>query len=246
MIPFERRSKMLDELAKAEVVSLSQLCEVLGGVSESTVRRDLSSLEKEGLVETLRGGAARLVTGSFDTAVSSRKTVHAEEKERIARTAASLVNSGETIYIDVGTTTIRMVRYLANKRVFIVTTDARIVSEIVDTDLECLLVGGDVIKNTASLVGAMTDNILRDLYFDKAFLGTFGFDLEAGYSSPDYRESNKKRIVLQNSKECYVLADSSKCGKRSLSKAFGLDECTLITDKETDFIKAHTKYIIAT
>jgi DeoR family fructose operon transcriptional repressor len=246
MIPFERRNLMLAELAKNKVVSLAQFCHALGGVSESTVRRDLLSLEKEGLIETLRGGAARLIDGSFDTPVSSRKVLHAKEKELIARTAAELVHDGDIIYLDVGSTTIRMVKYLQKKRISIVTTDACIVQEIAGTDLNCMLVGGDIIKNTASLVGSLTDNTLRTLFFDKAFLGTYGFDLEAGFSSPDYREANKKRIVKQNSKEVYVLADNSKEGKRSLAKAFDLTECTLITDKLTDFVKEKTHYIIAT
>ena len=112
MIPFQRRHLLIDELSKSDVVSLSQLCNALGNVSESTVRRDLRVLEDDGMVEVLRGGAARLVTGSFDTPVYVRKTVHESEKERIARKAASLVQDGDTIYIDVGTTTLRMVKYL--------------------------------------------------------------------------------------------------------------------------------------
>ena len=245
MIPFQRRHLLIDELSKSDVVSLSQLCNALGNVSESTVRRDLRVLEDDGMVEVLRGGAARLVTGSFDTPVYVRKTVHESEKERIARKAASLVQDGDTIYIDVGTTTLRMVKYLTGLNISIVTTDARIVQEISETDLDCMLVGGDIVKNTSSLVGPLTDSTLSDLFFDKSFIGVFGFDSVAGYNCPDYRESNKKRIVVNNSKESYVLADSSKCGKRSLAKAFGLESCVLITDKETEFVKTNTRYIIA-
>lgn len=246
MIPFERRNKILEELTTQNIMTLSQFSVALGGVSESTIRRDLSVLERDGVVEILRGGAARLIDGSFDTPVSSRKILHEKEKEIIAKAAASLVNDGETIYLDVGSTTLRMVKYLQKKRISLVTTDALIIQEIAGTDLKCMLVGGDIIQNTASLVGPLTDNTLRSLYFDKAFIGTFGFDLVAGFSCPDYREANKKRIVRDNSKIVYVLADSSKEGKRSMAKAFELDECILITDKLTDLVKEKTHYIIAT
>lgn len=245
MIPFERRNIIIDALTNKDVVTIEELCKCLGGISESTVRRDLNSLEKEGLVENLRGGATRLCTGSFDTSVSTRKTLNAKEKEKIAKKAAELVNDGDCIYIDVGSTTVRMIKYLTNKRITIVTTDARVVQEISDTKLECMLVGGDVIKNTCSLVGPMTDNILKGLFFDKSFIGTFGFDINAGFSCPDYRESNKKKIVKENSKVCYMLADHTKEGKRSLSKAFDLSDCILITDVESELVKQYTKYIIA-
>ena len=245
LIPYERQNIILEQLEKTEVVSLSQLCEILKGTSESTVRRDLQQLAKDGKIEVLRGGAARLVDGSFDTPVASRKVIHEHEKELIAETAAALVRDGDVIYLDVGTTTIRMVKYLKKKKVRIVTTDARIVSEIMGTNLDCVLVGGDIIKETASLVGPMTDNVLKTLFFNKAFIGAFGFDVESGYNCPDFREYNKKKIVQANSKEVYVLADSSKEGKRSMCKFYGLDECILITDAESEFVRKNTKYIIA-
>ena len=219
MIPYERRRIMLAELEKSEIVSLQRFCEVLGDVSESTVRRDLRTLEEEGLLVNLRGGAATMVAGSNDTPVSSRSILNVYQKELIAKTAAGLVNDGDVIYLDNGSTVGRMVKYLEDKHISIVTTDVLIIQDIASTNLNATLVGGDIIKQTSSLVGPMTDTILRGLFFDKAFLGTFGYDLQAGINSPDYREVNKKQIVKANSREVYVLADHSKEGRRSLCKA---------------------------
>ncbi|MGH4036407.1 MAG: DeoR/GlpR family DNA-binding transcription regulator [Sphaerochaeta sp.] len=245
MIPYERRSKILEILETEGMVNIEYLCDSLDGVSESTVRRDLRGLEDDGLVENLRGGAARIIKNSFDTPKSSRETLNVNEKEKIAMKAASLVQDGEIIYLDVGTTVMKMIKYLKNKDISIVTTDATAVQELANTNIKCMLVGGDVVQNTASLVGPLTDSILRTLFFDRAFIGTYGFDAQAGFCSPDYRESNKKRIVKENSTNVYVLADHSKQGKRSLAKAFNLDECILITDKLTDFVKTNTRYLIA-
>jgi DeoR family fructose operon transcriptional repressor len=245
MIPYERRKIMLAELGKREVVSLDDFCRVLGDVSQSTVRRDLRTLEDEGQIVLLQGGAAKMRSGSYDTPLNSRNIMQVEQKEAIARTAADLVQDGEVIYIDAGSTALRMIKYLKHKHISIVTTNAMVFPEIAETHLECTLVGGEILRATASLVGPMTDNILRGMYFDKAFIGTTGYDLQAGVSTPDYREANKKRIVKDNSKEVYVLADSTKEGKRAMCKAFELKECILITEKETPFVRDNTRCIIA-
>ena len=97
MIPFERRNLMLAELAKNKVVSLAQFCHALGGVSESTVRRDLLSLEKEGLIETLRGGAARLIDGSLILPVFPRNFYTQRKRTYRARPLRQTCHDGELI-----------------------------------------------------------------------------------------------------------------------------------------------------
>lgn len=245
MIPYERRKIMLAELERCEIVSLDDFCTALSGVSESTIRRDLKTLETEGQVVLLRGGAAKMRTGSYDTPVNSRNLLHVREKELIAKEAAALVKDGEVIYVDAGSTCLRMIPFLKDKRITLVTTNAMIFPEIVESELDCTLLGGDILKSTASIVGPMTDNLLRDMFFDKAFIGATGYDLQSGINTPDYREANKKRIVKENSKEVYALVDSSKEGKRTMCKAFELSECVLITERETELLRQHAKYILA-
>lgn len=245
MIPYERRQIMLAELEKRELVSLDALCVALSGVSESTIRRDLKTLETEGQVVLLRGGAAKMKTGSYDTPVNSRNLLHTHEKELVARTAAALVKDGEVIYIDAGSTCLRMISFLKGKRITLVTTNAMIFPEIAESDLDCTLIGGEILKSTASIVGPMTDNLLRNMFFDKAFIGATGYDLESGINTPDMREANKKSIVQEHSQETYVLVDSSKEGKRTLCKAFELSECVLITERETELLRQHARYLVA-
>ena len=237
MIPYERRQILLNELEKQDMVTLSDFARALHGVSESTIRRDLKILEGEGQIVLLRGGAAKIKTGSYDTPIHSRGLYKIKEKEAIARTAAKLVHDGEVIYIDSGTTCLKMISYLKNKRITVVTTNAMVVPSI--------LIGGDVLKSTASIVGSITDNSLKDMFFDKAFIGATGYDLQSGINTPDSREANKKRIIKENSSEVYVLADSSKSGKRTMCKAMELSECTIITEQETELLKEHANYILA-
>ena len=76
-------------------------------------------------------------------------------------------------------------------------------------------------------------------------IGATGYDLQSGINTPDSREANKKRIIKENSSEVYVLADSSKSGKRTMCKAMELSECTIITEQETELLKEHANYILA-
>lgn len=245
MIPYERRQIMLAEMERNELVNLDDFQRALPNISKSTIRRDLKTLENEGQIVLLRGGAAKMKTGSYDTPLNSRNLIHVKEKEAIARTAAELVKDGEAIYIDAGSTCLRMIAYLRGKDITIVTTNAIIFPEIVETDLKCTMVGGDILKSTASVVGPLTDKMLGSLFFDKAFIGTTGYDIQAGISTPDSREANKKSIVRANAKETYVLADTSKEGVQAMCRAFGLEECTLIVDRETDLLRENAKYIVA-
>ena len=222
MIPYERRQILLTELEKQDMVTLGDFAKALNGVSESTIRRDLKILEGEGQIVLLRGGAAKIKTGSYDTPINSRG-----------------------IYIDAGTTCLKMIPYLKNKKITVVTTNAMVVPSILETEINVIMIGGDVLKSTASIVGSMADNSLKNMFFDKAFIGATGYDLQYGVNTPDSREANKKRIVKENSAQIYVLADSSKSGKRTMCKAMELSECTIITEKETPLLKEYANYILA-
>jgi len=245
MIPYQRRLQMLQLLEQSEIVSLNDFCKALKNVSESTVRRDLKTLEAEGQIILLRGGGACLKKGSYEVPLNSKSIKNVNEKETIARYAASLVNDGESIYLDSGSTALRMVRHLKNKDITIVTSHAMILQEIQETKLKCMILGGEINISTASILGTRTNSELANMYFDKAFVGCNGFSDKAGISTPDIREAEKKQIVHRNSSETYVLADSSKSGKNTLCKVFELGEVPVICEKETDMLLASGNYIIA-
>ena len=245
MIPYERRLQILDLLEKSEVVSLDEFCKSLGGVSESTVRRDLKTMEKEGEITLLRGGGACLKRGSYEVPVISKFGKNVEEKERIAKYAADLVKDGESIYIDSGSTALMMIKYLREKNITVVTTNAMIYQELQTNNIKCIVAGGEINITTASIIGITTNNFLKKYYFDKAFIGMSGFSEGAGFNTPDLLEAEKKRIVHHNSTKSYVIADSTKSGKNTLCKVMELEEATIICDKKTSVVEAGNNYIIA-
>lgn len=245
MIPYQRRLQMLQLLENKEVVFLSDFCQTLDGVSESTVRRDLKTLEREGQITLLRGGGACLKQGSYEMPVNSKGIKNVSEKEQIARYAAELVKDGESIYLDSGSTAYRMIPHLKDKDINVITTNALIFSDIQDMKMKCFIVGGEINFSTGSIFGVTTIKELSEMYFDKAFLGVNGISERAGISTPTVQEAEKKRIVKQNSTETYVLADHSKIGKNALCKVFELGEVPIICDQESEILINGGNYIIA-
>ena len=166
------------------------------------------------------------------------------EKDRIAKAAAELVEDGDSIYIDSGSTALDMMKYLRDKNITVVTTNALIYSELQSPNIKCIIAGGEINIATASIRGITTNNFLKSYYFDKAFVGMSGFSLEAGYNTPDLLEAEKKRIVCKNAKKAYILADSSKSGKSTLCKVLDLNQATIICNKVTEVVKGAEEYII--
>lgn len=245
MIPYERRRQLLQILEENEFVSTEQLLASLKGVSESTVRRDMKMLADEGQIILMRGGASKVRGSAQDTPVDSKLILNTEAKDRIARCAANLVQDGEVIYIDAGSTPLKMARYLCDKNITIVTTNVLIFQELAGAKAECIIIGGTVNLNMGSVMGDLTVSTLENMFFDRAFLGITGLSSRAGFSTPDFKESRKKQVVKANSKHTYILVDSSKFGVTTMCKVFKLDEVEVITEKETELLKECGSYMIA-
>ncbi|WHX49344.1 DeoR/GlpR family DNA-binding transcription regulator [Paenibacillus woosongensis] len=246
MIPYVRRKQILEEVEKKEIVYVGELAQTIKSASLSTIRRDLKTLAEEGQIELLRGGAVRIKEDSYETPIRTKELINIEKKDQIAKFAASLVNEGDVIYIDSGTTVFEMIKYLKDKNIKVVTSNTKVIPEIYDAKFSCIVLGGEVTKSLASISGPLTETQLESMFFDKAFLGASGYALKGGINTPDPKEAKKKEIVKNNSTDVFVLADSSKADKMTFCKAFDIEECTIITDESNDTLEKHAKYFIAT
>ena len=244
MIPYIRRKQILEKFEKKEVVYVDDLLKSFADASASTIRRDLRILAQEGQIVLLRGGAAKLKTGSYDLPLQTKQLLNIDRKDRIAKFAASLVSDGEVIYIDSGTTTFGMMKYLKNREITVVTTSTQVIGELADTKIKCIILGGEVTSTLGSVVGPITEGLLLNMFFDKSFIGASGYNVLSGINTPDPREAKKKELVKINSQQTYVLVDSSKAGKTTFCKAFNIDECIIITDESNEILEKHAKYMI--
>ncbi|MGO4936236.1 DeoR/GlpR family DNA-binding transcription regulator [Fundicoccus sp. Sow4_H7] len=230
MLPFERKSRILEYMDNGEVIYISDLAEVLG-VSEITVRRDLKALEDEGHVIRLHGGGAKIIDTSRETKMDQRELLYPDEKEEIGRLAASLIDEGDVIFIDSGTTNVKMIKHIQVKDVTIVTNGFKTIEEAFKYNFKVTAVGGELKSETYAFVGAITSRVIEYYHFDKCFLGANGIHKVNGLSNADPNESLIKEMVVKRTHEPYVVADHSKFNATSVFKFGNIDDVTIITDK---------------
>jgi DeoR family transcriptional regulator, fructose operon transcriptional repressor len=244
MKPYSRHRLILDKIGDRDAVSIDELIAATGA-SPSTIRRDIRVLEEAGQVVSLRGGAIRLDNRFTELPAATKSLLNQPEKTAIARTAASLVKDGDTIYLDSGTTATSLLEHLKGTRVHVITSNTQIFSMPLSPTIDITVLGGDYLPDLGSIVGSLTDRMLNDLFFDKAFVGANGISRSAGITTFDIREANKKRLAHEHSQETFVLADSSKLGQVSLCRAFDLIDATVITDRYAEVLQGARDFILA-
>jgi len=224
----QRGSQMLIEERRQYIVGLVQkhgrvLVEELSaslGISRITIRKDLDYLQERGLVSRTHGGALLPGNGAIsDPTLQEKEGRHSQEKVRIAAAAVNLVQEGQCVLLDSGTTTTVIARALKRfSRLTIITNAVNIAGELSGTDFEVLLTGGSLRKNSFSLVGPLAEDMLHEMHADILFLGVDGFDLEVGLTTPNVMESRVNRAMVKASSLVVAVCDSTKFNRRSLSK----------------------------
>ena len=231
MLNIERENLILELLKQKEVIKLQEIIELLN-ISEATARRDLASLEKKELVKRIHGGA--ILNNSVDTIkdfnIQYRRNLNRVEKEMIAKYAASFIKNDSYIFLDAGTTTLCMIKYLKNLNIKVVTNGLNLVEALEKYNIESFLIGGKIKSKTSCTVGFSAVQYLKTFNFQYAFIGANALN-KNGYSTPDFEEALIKSEVINRSMYTFFLCDHSKIGKSSLTIFSTLEKGTLITDK---------------
>jgi DeoR family transcriptional regulator, aga operon transcriptional repressor len=214
----ERRRAILELINREGRVLVNELATTFN-TSQVTIRKDLEILHAGGLLHRTHGGALPSREGALaDPTLREKEKLHRKEKLRIAEVAASMVSEGQVVILDSGTTTTAIARALRSfHNLTVVTNAVNIVSELSGTDVEVIVTGGALRKNSFSLVGPIAEETLRRLSADILFLGVDGFDVSYGLSTPNLLEAKVNRIMVEVSKTTVAVCDSSKFGRRSLA-----------------------------
>jgi DeoR family transcriptional regulator of aga operon len=234
MLIEERRQYILGLAQKNGRVLVEELSESLG-ISRITIRKDLDHLQSRGVLQRTHGGALLPGNGALrDLSLQEKEGRHSDEKLRIANAAADLVQEGQCVLLDSGTTTTAIARALKRfSHLTIITNAVNIAAELSVTDFEVLLTGGSLRKNSFSLVGPLAEDMLRDMHADILFLGVDGFDLDVGLTTPNVMESRVNRAMVKASSMVVAVCDSTKFNRRSLSKIVDVSMIQhVITDKD--------------
>lgn len=224
-----RKEVILGEIKRKGRVSIPELSTLLG-VSQVTVRRDLQRLEREGYVVKTYGGAVSTDRVAFEFSFQKKLQRNVAEKERIGRYAAGLVEEGEAVFLDNGTTTLQIAYNLRTRHnIKVVTNSLCVVYALEPAEgIELILLGGIVRRGWNDLYGPLTEKAIAELHVDKAFVGADGVSSEAGFTAADLRTARPTELVVRSAKKVIAVADHTKVGRVAFVRFASLEDVDML------------------
>lgn len=216
MLAEERAAQILALLTEKRTATVQELCEALNA-SESTIRRDLLELDRQGLVNKVHGGAT-LPDSQFradEPTMAAKEALAVSQKHAIAQAAAALIRADDFVYLDAGSTTLAVVRAISGTALdaHYVTNGIAHARLLAQKGCRVFVPGGLLRPQTEAIIGAAAMAALQQYNFTKAFLGANGIDLKAGFTTPDPEEAAVKACAAKRAREVWFLADDSKFGR---------------------------------
>ncbi|GAB3918064.1 DeoR/GlpR family DNA-binding transcription regulator [Larkinella terrae] len=228
----ERHQFILQKLKESGSVTIQELSDWME-VSGVTIRKDLKLLEDKSLLFRTRGGGSMTNPYAFEKPIDEKALIRAEEKQKIAKAALTLIGQTDSILISSGTTVFELARCLnPTQRLTVITPAVKVAAELSNrTNVEVLQLGGLLRPNSSSVVGAYAESMLENLSCGMLFVGVDGIDFEFGLSISNLTETSLNQKMIDAAQTVVVLADSSKFGKRGIGRIGTLDQIHyLITD----------------
>lgn len=228
----ERKGAIIRILNEKQSVHVDELTELFG-VSKVTIRNDLEDMQQKGLIVRTHGGA--MLPERHGLARTIAKTMREAEPEKIAicEEAIKIVEPGQAIIIDSGSTTVHMAKLCIGKNLAVATNSLFVAQELMgEESVELIMIGGVLRRNSMGMIGSMSRSCLSLFHADWYFMGASGFDLEKGVTCSNMAEAETKCGMIQSAEHVCLLADSSKLGKVSFAGICGWDSVdVLITNK---------------
>lgn len=231
-----RKDEIMKMLEEHKVLKAGALAEHFQ-VSMETIRRDLSELEKKKLIRRVHGGAVLYTEYSAEPEYSYRTIANYEEKLLIGKRAAQMVNDGDTIIIDLGTTALEFAKCLKGKKgITVFTNSLKIANELMpQEEITVYLLGGKIRHGEGTISGCWAEEMIQGFFADKLFLGVGAFSVEHGVMDYHVEETNLRRYYLKQAKTVIALADYSKFGIKALNLVCRTEQLDyIVTDEKTD------------
>ena len=236
LIPAQRRERIQEYLVTHKIVRMDDLYTMLD-TSEATVRRDLEWMERQGIVERTHGGAILSQRLTFEPEYMQRAQKHPEEKRMIGKLASSLIEDNDVVFINSGTTTTQVIRYIrGNAGITVFSNNVYAALDVGNAGFTHYLLGGEFQPHSNSVAGRFTVDNLRQVYANKTILGVDGISLLLGCTVPSNAEAEVVRQMIERTRgKIYIVADSSKWGVVSNFQVASIDEIDkLITNEGFD------------
>ncbi|MDY4609159.1 MAG: DeoR/GlpR family DNA-binding transcription regulator [Sphaerochaetaceae bacterium] len=225
----ERQQNILAILEHDGFASVCDLASRLQ-VSEMTIRRDFQLFEEKALVRRVHGGAMIVNKCIQEPQFELRESSFIEEKQQVAKLAATLVREGTTIALDSGTTALELVKFLTDvEGLTIITSNIRVINFCLDyNNLQVIVPGGMLRPGEGSLVGNYTLDFLKNIHVDQFFMGVGGIDNKVGVTEYNAEDAAVKKILVENARQVIALADSTKFNKITFAKICDLDSLDIV------------------
>lgn len=233
LIPAQRRERIQEYLAVHRIAQSSELSLLLD-VSEATIRRDLEWMENDGTLIRTHGGAILNERLQLEPLYHQRAQKNVEEKRLIGALAASLIESGDIVFINSGTTTTQVIRNIRNVTdITIITNNLYALVEMGEVDFEVILLGGEFQPKSNSVAGRFAIDNLNQVYANKAFIGVDGITLKQGFTVPSIAEAEVLKLMIEHTHgSINIVSDHSKWGVISNFEIAKIDQVhRLITDE---------------
>ena len=235
MLAEERYNEILRLVNEKKTVTVQEVTEVLD-TSESTIRRDLTTLHKKGSLIKVHGGATALSVEGMtrDASLTVRRDMNIEEKVAIAKYAAALIEKDDFVYLDAGSSVDLMIDYIVEQEAIYVTNAIGHAQKLLQKGCRVFLLGGELKEVTEAIVGAQAIDSLKRYNFTKGFFGANGVHRERGLTTPDITEALVKEKAMEQCANRYVLADSTKINQISSVTFAGFEEGMILTTRLRD------------
>ena len=231
LIPVDRQTRVQSMIEEKGIVKVTELSKLFG-VTELTIRRDFDVLEKRGVLERTHGGAILRRRVKVEPLYTEKNQKHRTQKEKIGIAVNRIIEPGDTLLINTGSTNTQVLRHLSGKGLRVITSNANALVEIENPEIEVILTGGLFRRQSNSLIGDLTHAILKSVCGSKAIIGVDGVSIKFGLTTPVQEEAAVARLMIdQTLGPVIVVADSSKVGVVSNFVTAPIDKVNiLITD----------------
>jgi DeoR/GlpR family transcriptional regulator of sugar metabolism len=232
---YERQRELARLVERTGRLSVAQICEQFS-ISEATARRDLEVLSDQGLIQRVHGGAVIVRQAAPEEPILRRSHEQENEKERIGRATAALIQDGETVFLGSGTTVLQVAQHLVTRNITVITNSLPVINLLSEKEnITLIALGGMLRDSELSFIGHITEQALSEVRADKVIIGIRAISLEQGLTNDYLPETLTDRAILNAGRETVIVADHTKCGVVSTAFVAPLTAMhKLVTDKDTD------------
>ena len=232
---YERQRELTRLVGRRGRLSVAQICEQFS-ISEATARRDLEALSEQGLIQRVHGGAVLVRQAAPEEPVLRRSHEQEDEKKRIGRSTAALINDGETVFLGSGTTVLQVALNLVTRNITVITNSLPVINLMSEKEnITLIALGGMLRDSELSFIGHITERALSELRADKVIIGIRAISLDQGLTNDYLPETLTDRAILNAGRENIIVADHTKFGVISTAFVAPLTAINmLVTDNRTD------------